>query len=122
MGEDRRPAITVLLVEDSRDAREILVALLEMHGLRVVGAATAAEALAAGREQATIHLLLSDLNLPDGTGGEVAAALQRIHPAMRSLFMSGAMRPPPLGSGQALLQKPVRIAAVLREIDDLLRS
>jgi len=74
-----------------------------------------------GRSRRSIFLL-SDLNLPDGSGGEVAAALQQIHPAMRSLFMSGASRPPPLGAGQAFLQKPVRIAAVLREIDDLLRS
>ena len=120
MGADRRPGITVLLVEDSLDAREILVTLLEMNGLRVVGAATAAEALAAGHENATIHLLLTDLNLPDGTGGEVAAALQRIHPAMRSLFLSGD-EPPPLAAGQAFLRKPIGIASVLREIDDLLR-
>jgi CheY-like chemotaxis protein len=118
---NRRPAITVLLVEDSHDAREILLTMLVMNGMQVVGAATAAEALAAGQEHATIHLLLTDLNLPDGSGGEVAAALQRIHPAMRSLFISGAAAPP-LGAGQAFLQKPVAIAAVLRKIDDLLRS
>jgi CheY-like chemotaxis protein len=121
MGADRRPGITVLLVEDSRDAREILVTLLEMNGLRVVGAANAAEALAAGQEHATIHLLLTDVNLPDGSGGEVASALQRIHPAMRSLFVSGAA-PPPLGAGQAFLRKPISIASVLRELDDLMRA
>jgi CheY-like chemotaxis protein len=121
MRADRSAGITVLLVEDSLDAREILVSLLVMNGMQVVGAATAAEALAAGHEHETIHLLLTDLNLPDGSGGEVAAALQRIHPAMRSLFISGAAAPP-LGAGQAFLQKPVSIAAVLREIDGLLRS
>jgi CheY-like chemotaxis protein len=118
---NRRPVITVLLVEDSLDARETLVTLLEMHGLRVIGAATAAEALAAGRQHPTIHLLLSDLHLPDGSGAEVAAGLQRIHPAMRSLFMSGDGAPA-LGAGQAYLQKPAGIAAVLREIAGLLRS
>ena len=121
MGVRRELGITVLLVEDSFDARDILVSLLEMQGMRVVGASTVGEALAAGEAQATIHLLLTDWFLPDGSGGEVADALQRIHPAMRSLFMSGAGAPA-LGAGQAFLQKPVAIRDLLREIDGLLES
>ena len=117
----REPGITVLLVEDSFDARDILVDLLEMHGMRVVGAATVGEAIAAGQAQATIHLLVTDWHLPDGSGGEVAEALQSTHPAMRSLFISGAAAPA-LGAGQAFLQKPVGITVLLREIDSLLGS
>lgn len=119
MVADRTPAITVLVVEDSQDALEILVTLLEMNGMRVVGAATFAEALAAGQQQPTIHLLLTDVNLPDGRGGEVAAALEPIHPSMRTLFMSGA-HPPPLAAGQAFVRKPVCMAALLHAIDHLL--
>ena len=122
MVSEQGAQITVLLVEDSTDARELFACLLELNGLRVVGAASAAEALAAGQKQAAIDVLLADLHLPDGGGVEVAATLEQIHPAMRSLFMSGDSAAPPLGAGQAFIRKPAGIAAILREIDSLLRS
>jgi CheY-like chemotaxis protein len=116
-----RARITVLLVEDMLDAREILAALLEMHGLHVIGAATAAEALAAGRNQPAIDVLLADLHLPDGSGREVAEALTAVHPAMRSLFVSGDP-PAALGARQAFLRKPVRIGAILGAIESLMAA
>lgn len=111
--------ITVLLVEDAPDAREMLRMLLEVHGLRVVVAASAAEALEAARRFSDIDLLVTDVRLPDGDGGVIASYLARTHPHMRSLFISGN-EPPPLAPGQAFLRKPARIAAILGEINALL--
>ncbi|HEY8142144.1 MAG TPA: response regulator [Kofleriaceae bacterium] len=107
--------VTVLLVEDSPDARYLLTTLLEVHGLRVLAAATAQEALEAARQAGPIDVLLSDLRLPDGDGTQVASSLERIQPGIRSLFISGDP-PPPLAPGQAFLRKPARIVAILREI------
>jgi CheY-like chemotaxis protein len=107
--------VTVLLVEDSPDARYLLATLLEVNGLRVLSAASAQEALDAARQAGPIDILLSDLRLPDGDGTEVASSIEQIQPGIRSLFISGDA-PPPLAPGQAFLRKPARIVAILREI------
>ncbi len=114
-----RRTITVLLVDDASDVRELLAALLEIHGFTVVTAGSAAEALTAARRVAEIDLLLADLRLPDGDGTEVARNVVRIHPGLRSLFISGSAAPP-LADGQAYLRKPARVAAILNEIRALL--
>lgn len=119
MSSSRRGAVTVLLVEDAPDTRYILTTLLEMEGLRVLPAASVAEALAAGVRARRIDLLLADLRLPDGAGEEVASRLQPRHPEMRSLFLSGGA-PPPLAAGQAYLRKPAGIDRILGEIRALL--
>jgi CheY-like chemotaxis protein len=108
-------AVTVLLVEDSPDARYLLATLLEVNGLRVLSAASAQEALDAARRAGPIDILLSDLRLPDGDGTQVASSIEQIQPGIRSLFISGDP-PPPLAPGQAFLRKPARIVAILREI------
>lgn len=110
---------TVLLVEDAQDVRDVLAELLELHGMRVVAAGSVAEALAVAREAGTVDLLLTDLNLPDGSGGQVAERLMPGHPHMRSLFLSGD-RPPPLAPGQAFIQKPASLHTILGQIRSLL--
>jgi DNA-binding NtrC family response regulator len=113
--------LTVLVVEDDPDAREALGVVLEMDGLRVIGAATVADALAAGRREASIDLLVTDLSLPDGRGDAVAVALGQRHPSMRSIFLSGEAALP-LSPGQRYLCKPARLGAILREVHALLET
>lgn len=111
--------VHVLLLEDAPDAREILSHLLELSGLHVIPAGSAAEALAIGRGSAGIDLLVTDLELPDGSGSDVASELADLRPAMRCLFLSGHA-PLELAGGQAFLRKPAGIAEILRAIDVLL--
>lgn len=113
-----RRTITVLLVEDATDARELMAMLLELHGFRVVAAASAREALSAGRRMGNLDLLMADVRLPDGDGSQIANFLRGTHPGLRSLFISGGP-PPPLSEGEAFLAKPARIAAILTEINGL---
>jgi CheY-like chemotaxis protein len=110
---------TVLLVEDASDVRDVLAELLELHGMRVVAAGSVAEALAAAGQAGTVDLLLTDLNLPDGNGEQVAERLMPGHPHMRSLFLSGD-RQPPLGPGQAFIRKPASVHTILGQIRSLL--
>jgi CheY-like chemotaxis protein len=114
-----RGSITVLLVEDAPETRDLLAELLELHGLRVLATGSVAEALRVARKAGTIDLLLADLELPDGNGRQLAQTLLGQQPEMRSLFLSGA-RPPTLGAGQAFLRKPARIDRILGEIRGLL--
>lgn len=114
-----RGTITVLLVEDAPDNRDVLAEVLELHGLRVLATGSVEEALATAGQAGKVDLLLADLHLPDGDGGQMARLLMRHHPQMRSLFLSGS-GPPPLGEGQAFLRKPAGIATILDQIRCLL--
>jgi two-component system, OmpR family, KDP operon response regulator KdpE len=75
-------SLTVLLVEDDRELRGTLRGALEVEGYRVHAAASLADARAllahAGQAQG-IDLVLLDLNLPDGDGETLLAALRREH-------------------------------------------
>lgn len=85
----RRPALVhregplVLVVDDFRDGRELLVETLQFHGLRTVEAADGREALSQARD---LHpdLILMDLSLPGVDGWEVTRQLKR-DPATRDI-------------------------------------
>ena len=111
---------TVLIVEDSTDTRLVLEELFTMEGLCVLVADSVADAREVSKRQA-IDILVADLHLPDGDGADVAADLERRNPSLRTLFLSGAA-PPALTAGQRFLQKPARVAAILREVHGLLAT
>jgi CheY-like chemotaxis protein len=73
----------VLLVEDSRDTREMYVVALGMSGFRTAEAGTAAEARAAAHALRP-DVIVSDLTLPDGDGCDLCAELLR-HPDTRHI-------------------------------------
>ena len=62
--------LSILFVEDNRDTRQILTLLLQHAGHRVHSVGTVAAALSAA-EGESFDLLLSDIQLPDGTGLEL---------------------------------------------------
>lgn len=64
----------VLVVEDSADVRELFVTLLRLDGADVVGAASAAEALAALRSR-RFDVVLTDLGLPDMSSDGLVQAI-----------------------------------------------
>ncbi len=79
------PAMTsprsVLIVDDERDIRELLVLTLGRMGLRTDTAANLAEAraqLASG----SYDLCLTDMRMPDGTGLELVAEITQRYPAL----------------------------------------
>jgi DNA-binding response OmpR family regulator len=59
--------VSILLVEDDGDLRELLAMVLHGHGAAVTSAATLAEARDALRRH-THDVLVTDLGLPDGHG------------------------------------------------------
>jgi CheY-like chemotaxis protein len=72
----RKDSASVLLVEDDDDLAGLLTTLLGSHGLDVVQVTGVADAVARGR-QLDPRVVVLDLELPDGDGTEVIAALRR---------------------------------------------
>ena len=72
---------SVLIVDDERDIRELLVLTLGRMGLRTETAANLADAraqLARGGHD----LVLTDMRLPDGTGLDLVGEISRRHPEL----------------------------------------
>jgi PAS domain S-box-containing protein len=103
---------TVLLVEDDLPVRLLVGNLLQRCGYIVLQAESGAAALRIWREHLEkIHLLLTDLVMPDGvTGRQLARQLQSEKPDLKVIYTSGysaeAGEGPALIDGVNFLQKP----------------
>jgi len=81
---------TVLIVEDQDEVRQVARDILQRYGYQVVTATKPSEAMALCETyQGTIHLLLSDVVMPEMSGRELAERIAPSRPEMRVLFMSG---------------------------------
>jgi DNA-binding NtrC family response regulator len=81
---------TVLVVEDLAEVRDYAVAALQAYGYRVLQAGNAGEALLiCERERDRIHLVLTDVVMPNLGGPELASRLEKLRPGIKVLLMSG---------------------------------
>jgi CheY-like chemotaxis protein len=81
---------SVLLVEDDPTVRTLAVRLLTRLGYRVTDFAGGADALQWLREtEQPVHLLLTDVIMPEMNGKQLAEQVLAIRPGIRVLFVSG---------------------------------
>ena len=81
---------TILLVEDEKAVRELAARTLERNGYTVLAAGDAAEATQlAQRHGHRIHLLLTDVVMPEVNGRQLAQRLASLRPGIKVLYMSG---------------------------------
>ena len=86
----RRGSETILLVEDDECLRELTTTLLTGEGYKVLPANNGASALAIAQQYPhKIHLLLTDVVMPEMNGPDLAAQLKTHHPDLNVLYMSG---------------------------------
>jgi hypothetical protein len=117
---------TILLVEDEDALRQVVHRILTGGGYRVIVASNGPEALAAAeRHPGPIHLLLTDVIMPQMLGPQLAEHIQRVRPEAQVLFMSGFAQPildsaEGLAAGVSLIEKPFSGAALLAKIDQVL--
>ncbi len=110
---DLRGSETILLVEDDDQVRAVAIAILRKSGYHVIEARHAGEALLhSEKHPGTIHLLHSDVVMPQMSGPELAKRLAASRPDMRVLCMSGytddsIVRHGVLEAHLAFLQKPI---------------
>jgi PAS domain S-box-containing protein len=120
---------TILLVEDEPSVRTIAARLLREQGYKILEAANGKDALkvATSHESGQIHLLITDIVMPELGGRELADQLLKDFPDMKVLFMSGypgeaIARQGGLSSGLILLQKPFSPAQLAQEVRRCLDS
>ena len=111
---------TILIADDETALRRALVEMLRDSGYRVLEATSTAEALElAANFSGTLDVLLTDMDMPDLRGTELARRLSEQHPGVRVIVMSGYAEELPetqLPPNSTLLQKPFAFAALLEEI------
>ncbi len=85
-----RGSETILLVEDEDEVRAVLHQILVSKGYRVLQASSGEEALVISRlHRGAVHLLLTDVTMPEMKGPELAQRLRLDRPMTRVVFMSG---------------------------------
>jgi len=117
---------TILVVEDDTQVREVTRDYLRMSGYEVLeaeGEAAALELL--DRHSAPIHLLVTDVVMPDVSGPELARKLTALQPGMKVLYQSGyadneVLRQGGPAPGQGYLQKPVRQKVMTQKVREIL--
>ena len=75
--------LSVMIVDDERDAREVLVAMLELRGAEVIAASSAAEAVEALAHATNVSLpdvLVSDIGMPGEDGFELISKIRAMGP------------------------------------------
>ena len=123
--EISEPPKTVLVVDDDPMVREVEVQVLRVQGYRVLAAEGAAEALRLAGETATIHLLITDLVMPEVDGLELTRRFREVHPTTPVLMVSGSL--PVLRARSApdfvlfdFLAKPFQFSELLHKVRVLL--
>jgi two-component system cell cycle sensor histidine kinase/response regulator CckA len=118
---------TILLAEDEEYVRRLARQVLEMHGYTVIEADSGDAALQAARtSDGPIHLLVTDVVMPDFGGRTLADQVLAIRPEIAVLYLSGysddaVFRRGIEISADAFLQKPFTahsLACKVREVLD----
>ena len=119
---------TILLVEDDPAVLEIARIMLETSGYAVLPCGFPGEALSvAAHRSGPIHLLLTDLVMPEMDGYALAERLRARRRDLKVLYMSGHTADAIvvrriLESGAVLLQKPFDQATLLRTVREALSA
>jgi PAS domain S-box-containing protein len=117
---------TILVVEDEAQILRMCQRVLESAGYRVLAAASPVSAVVlAEQHPGPIHLLLSDVVMPDMNGKQLQARMEAVMPGLRTVFMSGytadvVAHRGVLDAGIRFLQKPFSPRDLTRRIREAL--
>jgi two-component system, cell cycle sensor histidine kinase and response regulator CckA len=129
---ERRPAKaaggseTVLVVEDEAGVRKLIHSVLKQAGYLVLEAGNGREALLLiETHPGAIHLIITDIVMPEMSGKELADRLRTVRPEAKLLFISGytasaVARDRALEPDAAFLQKPFTPGALVAKVREVL--
>ncbi len=119
---------TILLVEDEASVRSLVSGVLEQGGYKVLLARNGEDALVVSEQhKGPIHLLLTDVVMPEMGGPELAEHLRPFHRKMKVLYMSGytddsIVHHGVLSSSATFLQKPFTPDILAQKVREVLDS
>lgn len=117
---------TILLVEDDETVRKFVNEVLESDGYRLLVASNGGAALSiCAQYEEPIHLLLTDVFMPEMSGRELTNRLAAVRPELKVLYMSGytddvVAHHGVLPEGTAFLQKPFGADVLARKVREVL--
>ena len=123
--EARAQDHTILVCEDDEAVRMVICLVLESAGHKVLEAESADQAEQLAAEAGVIHLLVTDVVMPERDGRDLAESLRAARPDMQVLFVSGYTADilesggDPL-QGASLLQKPFTPDALIERVTAIL--
>jgi len=119
---------TILVVEDEEALRTLLCRFFRLYGYNVLEAQHGGEALLiCERHQGPIHLMVTDVVMPQMSGLELSDRLAPLHPEMRVFYMSGYTDSDLASYGlpdsaQTLIPKPFRPMDLVKMVREFLDS
>ena len=120
--------VTIMIVEDDDNLRNILHRVLEGNGFSVFPAADGAEALRLCQQHdGTIDLVVSDIVMPRPNGLELSERIRAARPETKFLFITGFAGEFPelcelIKIGATILEKPFLPSELLHRVEDMLNQ
>jgi PAS domain S-box-containing protein len=119
---------TILLVEDEEAILNMTSTMLQRLGYTVLAAASPGDAIRLAQEHgASIHLLITDVIMPEMNGRELAQRIFTLYPGLKRLFMSGytadvIAHRGVLEDGVQFIQKPFTLKDLSAKIREVLKQ
>src|SRR5436309_15069394 len=113
---------TVLVVDDDEGVRQLVVMILQQKGHHILWAANGLEALMVySSYRLNVDLVLTDIDMPQMNGIELAARIRARDPSRRILLMTGRGADKFQGAdGYPMLAKPFVPAQLIRAVEEIL--
>ncbi|MFT0546203.1 response regulator [Allopusillimonas ginsengisoli] len=116
---------TVLVVDDEVELRWLLADFLSQVGFHVLQAGTADDAIRKLQNGAVVHIVFSDVNMPETMDGiALARWLRENRPEIKVVLASGQVQPDTaeLYDGGAILKKPFHLHAMASRLLNVCRA
>jgi DNA-binding NtrC family response regulator len=118
--------MVVLVVDDSETVLSVVSPILRRSGHRVLQARSVTEARGIWSQPDTrIDLVVTDVQMPDGTGFDLSREIDADRPDMPVVYMSGGYSPHDplvrkhLGPHRAFLAKPFSLSTLLARVVEI---
>jgi CheY-like chemotaxis protein len=115
---------TILVADDDRDVRELLVSCLDSLGYRVLAASSGPLAIEMIEKNTCIELLMVDIAMPEMNGIEVARVVSAKRPDLPIVYMTGYIGSSKLDGVEQrrLMKKPFTIAELAKQVEEALTA